>query len=565
METKIKASDVFFGEFHRKASEIFYIPSLQRPYSWEAKKQLDRLWDDILENEKPYYIGSIVSILGGGTAGKDQIIDGQQRLTTLYLMLAAMRDYTSTLKEKGSKDVVLEIDDFLNKFRGDGKSIRLSFSNEGSNDVYKAIVNREKLDIYKSETQKRFIKNYEFIKNKLNEYCKGVKNKLVRIEELFDRIKNLQLIFIECQDKSAAFRLFESINATGISLATTDMIKNSIFESMFEDKKLLDFVETGWKEMSEEFDEDSSMIKTYIRHHWISTKDYTSHSRLFDDFLEEYSDKNSVLKYSKSLFESAPIYNSIRKGDVESLELLGKNRNDLSEIKETLKFLDSLGVDQVYSVLLNIYNSEPDKFKKDLIRLAAFQFIFKYIPGSPSLPEKKFANFCNGTLDRSKFMNELVAICRGKEQEFVNKLIEKIKYVGGVSVDTQFILEKYLYDLGPASKFADPTIEHIIPQNRKDPIYSKIKDDKKDMSKIVHGLGNLTILEKSENSSDKLFNQDFSKKYLLYGKHIFSGNKRIIKYNFDKDPKTAVDKRSKDLASSIFRVFYRALETGKWK
>jgi len=80
------------------------------------------------------------------------------------------------------------------------------------------------------------LKIFFHIKSRIADYCGKGKVRLSRTLDIFDRIKNLQLIFIECHDKSAAFRLFESINATGISLATTDMIKNSIFESMFEDK-----------------------------------------------------------------------------------------------------------------------------------------------------------------------------------------------------------------------------------------------------------------------------------------------------------------------------------------
>lgn len=565
METKINAQDLYFGEFHRKGTEIFFIPSLQRPYSWEAKKQVNRLWEDILENEEPYYIGSIVSVLGGGTAGKDQIIDGQQRLTTLYLMLTSLRNFAAAIKTKESKELVLEIENYLIKFRGrnDEGEVRLSFSNDGSNDVYKAIINNEKLDTYKSETQKRFIKNFEYISEKVADFCKKKGNKLLLATELFERIKNLQLIFIECQDKSAAFRLFESINATGISLATTDMIKNSIFESVHKDKKILEFVENGWKEINEVFNEDSSALKTYIRHHWISTVDYTSHSKLFDDFLDKYEDKESVVRYAKSLFLLAPVYNSIRKGNVETLDKLPRTRNEQNEIREVLRFLDSLGVDQIYSVLLNMYSNEPEKFRKDLIRLTAFQFIFKYIPGSPSLPEKKFANFCNGKLDKNKLMNELIAICKNKENDFVKKMTENIKYVGGNSVDIQFILEKYLYELGGSSKFATPTIEHILPQDLNDLIYSKFTINKK-LVKKINSLGNLTILEKSENSSENEFNQEFSKKYPLYGKHLFKGNKKIIKYKFDESPELAIEKRGDDIAGNVYKVFFRALETGKW-
>jgi len=81
--------------------------------------------------------------------------------------------------------------------------------------------------------------------------------------------------------------------------------------------------------MLDEFNEDTSYLKTYIRHHWISTVDYTSHGSLFDDFLEKYTNKEEVFRYAKSLFALAPIYNAIRSGNVETLEKLNRNRNEI--------------------------------------------------------------------------------------------------------------------------------------------------------------------------------------------------------------------------------------------
>lgn len=563
METKINAHDIFFGDF-RKASEVFYIPSLQRPYSWDAKKQVDRLWDDIIENDAPYYIGSIVFVVDGGSAGKDQIIDGEQRITTLYLMLVAIRDYALNIKTKDAKDMVREIDDLLIKYRADEKIIRLSFSNEGSNKVYEAIINSSKLVGFNSEIQKKFIKNYQHLSTRISEYCGKGKFSYKKLEEIFFKIKKLQLIFVECKNKSAAFRLFESINATGVDLSTNDLIKNAILESVYEDKKLLEQIELGWKSMTEEFNENSSLIKTYIRHHWISTVDYTNHSKLFDDFLSTYKTKNEIVQYAESLFSSASVYTSFRNGNVETLENLTRVRTELSEIKELLKFIASLGVDQVYPVLMRLYSNEPDKIKKDLIRLSAFLFIFKYIPGSPSFVEKKFANFCKGKLIKEKFMQDLIQICKNKEEDFVGKFNEKIKYIGGSSVDVQFILEKYLYFLGKPVKFADPSIEHIIPQDVTDSVYKKFKVNEKDAVKLVNKIGNLTILERSENSSTFTYNQEFEKKYPLYAEHLFDGNKNIVKFGFDVFPEKAIEDRGLEIASATYKIFMKALETGKW-
>ena len=378
-----------------------------------------------------------------------------------------------------------------------------------------------------------------------------------------NRVASLQLIFIECKDKSAAFSLFESINATGVDLSTSDLIKNSIFETLHKDSVQYNFVQEGWNSMFEEFDENGSILKTFIRHHWISTVDYTSHSKLFSDFVEQYKTKEQVIEYARSLFDAAPVYKALRTGNIEVLEKLSKRRNDVNECKESLLFLSSLGVDQVYSVLLNIYYNDITSFKKSLIKLLAFQFLYKYVPGSPSVPEKIFADFCNGTIDKSKMFTKLFYLCENKEIDFIEKFGTSIKYVGGNTVGIQFVLEKYIYYYGPGSKFALPTIEHIVPQEKSDSIY-RLFNDEKEAHKLIHKVGNLTILEQPENSSESEFNQEFVIKYPLYSKHLFKANKNIKRYNFDADPKLAIEKRTEDIAKAIYPIFTLALERGKW-
>lgn len=563
MDSKIGAKDIFFSEFAHKASEAFYIPSLQRPYTWDAKKDVSKLFDDIVENEAGYFIGSIVSVLGNGSTSKDQIIDGQQRLTTLYLLLIAIRDVTLETKPM-SQDIVDDVDDYLIKYKKNESIVRLSFSNESSNLAYLSLIEgKEEGFKFETEVQKKFIRNYEYLKIKVVEYVGTGKYKIDRLKELVALIASLQLIFIECKDKSAAFSLFESINATGVDLSTNDLIKNSIFETLHKDSQLFGFVQDGWNSMFEEFDENGSILKTFIRHHWISTVDYTSHSRLFDDFLKEYKSREQVIEYAKSLFDAAPIYKALRNGNIEVLEKLSKRRNDSNECKEALQFLGSLGVDQVYSVLLNMYYSDIVSFKKSLTKLLAFQFLYKYIPGSPSVPEKYFADFCKSKIDKNALFSKLKSLCEHKEVDFTEKVSSSLKYVGGNTIGIQFLLEKYIYFYGPGSKFALPTIEHIIPQEKSDPVY-KLFEDSLEAHRQIHKIGNLTILEQRENTSVSEYNQEFEIKYPLYSAHIFKVNKSIKKYRFDQDPKLAIDKRSAEISSELYNIFMYALERGKW-
>lgn len=559
MESSIKASDTTYGKFHISASESYLIPSLQRPLTWD-KKEIEKFWDDVVENEQYYYIGNIVAIVSEGTTNRDQIIDGQQRLTTISLILIAIRDYISKNKARGFSEIEDIIDDLLIKYRREERQVRLSFFDDKSKRIYEALVYKEPLAGYDSNTQKKFIKNFIFIKEKLKDY--SPKCKFNEIKDLLNKILNLQLIFTRCTNRSAAYSLFESINATGINLATTDLIKNSLFESLHSEKDKLLYVEKGWKKMFEIFNEDGSYLKTYIRHHWIGTVGYTSHSGLFDAFIKKFKDKE--LDYAKSLFSLSSVYIAMRDASIESLDKLPNRRFDLEEIKEVLTFLSFLGVDQIYSVLLFLYQNEPKTFKKDLIMLTAFQFIYKYIPGSPSIPEKKyFANFCEGRISKQDLFKGLYVLCEKQEEQFINKITEKVKFIEGKSGDIQFILEKYLYAKGGGGKFAKPTIEHIIPQDISDKIFKKFKCDKKEVFRKIHELGNLTILEQEENSNIKKFNQQFSKKKDLYKKHIFVENRNILEYGFSTDPELAITERGKDLAKDIYKIFLNLLKNGK--
>ena len=443
---------------------------------------------------------------------------------------------------------------------------RLSFSSKNSQLIYEALltgIKGNELEAYGTETQKRFKKNYDFLLTKITEYSPECKAN--EIQKLMEKIKSLNIIFIKCADRSTAYRLFESINATGISLASTDLIKNSIFETL-DGTEYLEKTENGWSEMAKQFNEDASVLKTYIRHHWISSVGYTSHASLFDDFEKKYKSSEDVKKYTNLLYLSAEIYQALRTAEIDSLPDLPKRRFDKNEIRETLEFLSYLGVDQIYSVLLYSYKKNPDGFLSDLTRFVAFQFLYKFIPGSPSVPEKKyFSDYCSGKKTKTQVISGLMSLCRDQEKAFKANLLEKTKYIEGKSGHIQFILEKYLYYKGEPEKFSKPTIEHIIAQDLSAGMIKSLGGDRKLAVKLIHQLGNLTILERRKNSGEEFSNLPFKDKVPSYKKDLFIGNQDIVKYSFDSEPAAAINKRGGDLASIIYKIFLNALKTGKWE
>jgi hypothetical protein len=244
-----------------------------------------------------------------------------------------------------------------------------------------------------------------------------------------------------------------------------------------------------------------------------------------------------------------------------------RKRYEREEIRESLEFLSYLGVDQVYSVLLYSYENDSANFRKDLNRFVAFQFLYKYIPGSPSVPEKKyFSDLCSGKISKKNAILGLLSLCKDQEKAFKKNLMQKSKYIQGKSGDLQFILEKYLYFKGGPDKFRKPTIEHIIPQNFSTDVLKKMGGDKKETKKIINQLGNLTILEERQNSSQSDFgDKPFKEKKIFFKKDLFIGNKKLLSYDFEDEPEKAILKRGEVVAGDLYKIFMYALETGRWK
>jgi|AntRauTorckE6833_2_1112554.scaffolds.fasta_scaffold07099_1 uncharacterized protein with ParB-like and HNH nuclease domain len=566
MKSKIEADDKTYEEFIEKGSNIHVVPSLQRPYTW-GKKEVEKFLNDVLENDIEYYIGSIVMVAAEGSTKREEIIDGQQRLTTISLILVAIRKVLSEkeVDSEGIKDTAYNL---LVKpeHKGEGV-IRLEFSNENSQSIYRSLVLNETFKAEKTEVQKNFETNFEVIKTFIREKLEKDKK---FIAEYIEKISKLQIIFIKCLDKNSAYTLFESINATGISLASTDLIKNAILRKLSVDNVYLEKAEKEWLSLEDVFNEDVTMIKTYLRHHWISGGSYTSHTKLFDEFQEKYSDNDveKVYKYLQDLSSTADIYNSLRTAAIESLIQTGKGigtskRFEQNEIKASLEFLEYLGVDQVYSVLLHIYKNDLKNFRKELNKLTSFQFLFKYVSGSPSTVERKFANYCTDKYDKEYLSKHLQKICKNKSGEFIENFIEKTKYRAGRSGDIQFVLEKIAQKQDGIGSFTKPTIEHVVAQKPSE-INSNLKDmDSSEYKNLINTIGNLTIVELEDNGSE-LSNKPVKEKMKILEKSKRKTHNNVTNYKFEKDAITAISNRSRDISGEIYDLFFEVLKTGKF-
>lgn len=217
----MKAKEKRFLHFLEGSDKHFVIPVYQRNYDWK-KEHCQQLFNDLIDisiTNSTHFIGSIVSIYHDNCADREYlIIDGQQRLTTLSLLLLAIY---KTLDEKKLESNIIKNqikDDYLvNKYSKDDKKIRL-----------KPVKNDKKAfsQLFKSDNEyiqdTNITINYQYFYNRLLK-------KEITIDKLFQSIKRLIIVEIELKNEEDDPQLiFESLNSTGLDLSEADKVRNFI-------------------------------------------------------------------------------------------------------------------------------------------------------------------------------------------------------------------------------------------------------------------------------------------------------------------------------------------------
>ena len=203
----------------------FLIPVYQRYYSWDVE-QCKRLWNDIVEMQKRgkegHFVGSIVNIAEQAMptgVQKYMIIDGQQRITTLSLLLIALRDYA--VKNPGDTTInARRIDNMLlkNEYEIGDERYKLLLT-ETDRDILKCLVEEKPIS---DDTRSKLLDNYRFFASK-------IADKELLPAEIYESIGKLQIVNITLDrlvDDAQA--IFESLNSTGKELSESDLIRNYV-------------------------------------------------------------------------------------------------------------------------------------------------------------------------------------------------------------------------------------------------------------------------------------------------------------------------------------------------
>lgn len=268
----------------------FVIPIYQRLYSWE-KEQCEQLWDDIIKiggNDKMngHFIGSILYARVDGTHSSPLlIIDGQQRLTTITLLLIALRNHLSEEVEILEKFSRKKIESYLINSNKDGdKKFRLILS-ESDRDTLLSLIDENKRK--PSEPSLKIVENFKLFE-------KWISENTDKLETIFKGLEKLMIVWIALKKgKDDPQLIFESMNSKGIELTQTDLIRNYIVMET-EDEKREGFYNKYWRAMEEEFKQNKKWFDRFVRHYLtIKTGKIPIEKRVYEAF-KDYQQKEGI-------------------------------------------------------------------------------------------------------------------------------------------------------------------------------------------------------------------------------------------------------------------------------
>lgn len=496
-----------------KKSPQFIIPIYQRNYSWTAE-QCKQLWADLLragrsETIKAHFIGSIVYIERALSTVTNQesllVIDGQQRLTTSTLLIAALAKH---FESEG-------VGELLQAFSA--KKLRnyyLVNPDEEGERHFKLLLSETDKDTLLSilqtspspaESSTRINENYALFrelitqhKNELEAICKGVA-KLVIVDVSLDRSQdNPQLIF-------------ESMNSTGLELSQADLIRNFILMGL-EPKLQTELYKTYWRPMEKGFGQGA----------------YTQH---FDAFMRHYlTAKTGDIPNVRDVYVAFKHYARDTKVDTRELVAdihefatyycamaLGKEQD--TQLKQAFHDLRELKVDVAYPFLLDAYNDYRKQrlTAEELLRIVRLVESYVFRRAICAIPtnsmNKTFAGM-NRSLKKDRYLESVQAAFLmlpsyrrfPHDEEFQRELKVRDLY----NFRSRSFWLRRLENQGRKERVVveDYTIEHILPQNEDLPAEWRTTlgaDWQRIQQTWLHTLGNLTLTGYNSEYSDHPF------------------------------------------------------------
>jgi hypothetical protein len=531
---KIEASDIDVSKLLKMG--IIVIPRFQRPYSWKAD-HIREFWNDITNSDDTgYFIGSMV--IYSMKQDKFGVVDGQQRLTTITILLCVIRDHFFAL---GEQDLASGVHNFIEtRDRDNVKSFILK--TETSFPYLQDKIQRfgePELEVEALEEEQRLQQAYNSLHKFVAEYIKKASDGLLAkeeklsaktnaLKELREIVFNLKLIKIELDDEENAYIIFETLNTRGQDLTLSDLLKNSIGSLIVKDGDV-DVLKVNWDAISTNIARcgESIKLESFFVHSWTSRFPAVTKQRAFKAFKDRL--RASIEKAGEGAGRGIALSHlKAFKADSERYVKIYEPKESFSKyqyvVADALSALRLFNVEQQTPYVLALLRAFDEKkiayrsLRQALHQVENFHFQFNAVTSQRSSGSiaSMYTRAARGLSDsgNSNAAAQVISTVTGELRERAPKFDEFSLGFRNLSYSVQnrsnalikYVLKKLSMQEGLQFdvELERLTIEHLHPQ-------SAVGDDW--TSERINSVGNLILLSEVKNNSLK--NMSFEQKHAI--------------------------------------------------
>lgn len=565
-----------------KTNAILSVPKYQRGFDWGKSEVFEMIMDIIAakETKASLFLGTFVFDVSDKAELK--IVDGQQRITSLTLLLVACRQHAKALGYHSLAHEIQKKISFTDETTGEMSSERV-FVSSSIADVFKYIADESWDGEFPVKIGSKYVKRqstklkglYHFMLETIESFEKK------ELSDFMGAIYSSYVIQIEIQDELEAFDIFERTNARGLSLNVADLLKNYLYANYNEGEN----IDKAWKDIT---NNAGSTLQRMLKYYWVSKNGYVNKRDLYRK-LKQSGQREGVDTLATGISDFSFYYAAIQSDDeqkikewlnMESCETLASNKGHLEIVASSFIGLNHFKITQHFPLIYSIVNAykrsnQGEQETKLLLRLVrdieSYHFVNNQICDRVGNEiEKPYADFSKRFSETDEFVsvcNELILLLKEKlatEEEFESRFTE-LDYQTLSLADSCYIFDRINnYDLKPSEwlKIYDPdktilqnhyNTEHFLSQK---PDFDVSDDD----MEVVDNIGNLFIIARHTNSqlqnhspAEKIkLLDDKGKKFRYICNFVKEFNNSDMKWG-----KEEILKRANDLAKLSYKHVWR--------